>query len=195
MNATRAVRTVALTQAAAHGACPLCTGLRHHQTRLVEVTGLSKVRHLCNHHAWSLARSAPAALAAAVYRQVLDSRLKARQPSERTECDFCAELRREEEVRLHELAGRMKVPSFLEWMRQSGTLCLWHAERLCHELPPHSCGVVAEVLARTSDELREDLKKYAAHAGQGQHAGGGVLGRVAEFLVCQRGIPGEETPC
>ncbi len=69
MNGTRAVRAVALTETTAQGACPLCTVLRHHQTRLVEKSALRQVTRLCNHHAWSLARSAPAALAADVYRR------------------------------------------------------------------------------------------------------------------------------
>lgn len=194
MNGARAVRAVALTEAVAHGACPLCTVLRHHQTELVEVIGVRNASHLCNHHAWSLARSAPATLAADIYSRILNKRDKPGvQPTR--ECDFCAELRREEEERLSELVQRMKAPSFVEWMRQSGTLCLWHADRLSKRLSPEAQAVVAEILARTTDELEEDLKKCADQAKQGQHAGSGVLGRVAEFLVCQRGIPGEETPC
>lgn len=194
MNGTRAVRAVPVTEAVAHGACPLCTVLRHRQTELVEVIGVKNASHLCNHHAWSLARSAPAALAVEIYRRILDEQRKpGAQPSQ--ECGFCAELRREEEVRLNELLQRMKAPSFVEWMRQSGTLCVWHADRLSHRLPPEARAVVTEILARTVDELEEDLKKCADQARQGQHAGSGVLGRVAEFLVCQRGIPGEETPC
>jgi len=134
-------------------------------------------------------------LAAEVYRQVLDSRLKAEARSGGRVCDFCADLRREEEARLHELVESMKAPSFVGWMRQSGTLCLWHAERLTQKLPMNSRRVVAEILARTAEELQKDLEKCAVQAKQGQHSGGGVLGRAAEFLVCQRGIPGEETPC
>lgn len=194
MNGARAVRTVPVTEAAAHGACLVCTVLRHHQTQLVEVTGLPKASHLCNHHAWSLARSAPAALAAEIYRQVLDARRKQAAGAERA-CAFCVELRREEGIRLDELVERMKTPAFAEWMKRSGTLCLWHAEQLSHRLPAKVRGLLEEVLARTADELEVDLRKCAAQARHGQQTGGGVLGRVAEFLVCQRGIPGEETPC
>ncbi len=194
MNGAKAVRTVAMTEAAAHGACALCTVLRHYQTELVEVTGLRKANHLCNHHAWLLARSAPADLAARIYTQVLEARRKEGARAART-CGFCAELRREEAVRLHELVERMKVPSFAEWMRHSGTLCLWHAARLSESLP-NVRPVVDEILARTVEELEEDIRKCVVHSAKGQHhVGGGVLGRVAEYLVCQRGIPGEETPC
>jgi len=194
MSGTKAIRTVAMTQAAAHGACALCTVLRHYQTQLVEVTGLQGVTHLCNHHAWLLARSAPADLAARIYAQVLEAQRKEDAHANKV-CAFCAELRREEAVRLHELVQRMKVPSFVGWMRRSGTLCLWHASRLSESLPDVR-PVVEEILARTVEELEVDLKKCLANSAREQHnIGGGVLGRMAEYLVCQRGIPGEETPC
>jgi len=194
MSVARAVRTVPMKEAAAHGACLLCTVLRHHQMQLVEAIGVKNASQLCNHHAWSLARSAPAELAADVYKRILNDRHRPEAQPKR-ECDFCAELRREEKVRLSELVQKMNAPSFVEWMRRSGTLCLWHADRLSHILSPDLRGVVAEILARTANELEADLRKCAEQAGRGQHAGSGVLGRVAEFLVCQRGIPGEETPC
>jgi hypothetical protein len=194
MNRAKAVRTVLTTEAAAHGACLVCTALRHHQTRLTEVTGLSKASHLCNHHAWLLARSAPAALATEIYMHVLEARRRQGDCPARV-CAFCADLRREEAVRLNELVEQLKMPSFAAWMRRNGTLCLWHAHQLSHRLPTKERALVEEVLARTAEELDVDLQKCALQARHGQHAGSGVLGRVAEFLVCQRGIPGEETPC
>jgi hypothetical protein len=194
MSRTKALRGVPVTEAAAHGACVVCTALRHHQTNLVEVTGVPKARHLCNHHAWSLARSAPAALAAQIYAQVLAER-RQHPNSQENACTFCSELRREEKNKLDEVAEQMKVPSFVAWMRRSGTLCLWHGERLSHKLPPKTQSLIEEVVARTLDEIELDLQKYVVQARNGQHAGAGVLGRVAEFLVCQRGIPGEEKPC
>lgn len=194
MSGAKAIRAVPVADAAAHGACLVCTVLRHHQTRLVEVTGVPKASRVCNHHAWSLARSAPAELATDIYAQVLSEWRKNSSAIEGI-CTFCAELQREEEVRLDELVEQLKIPSFTGWMRRSGTLCLWHAGRLSHRLPAKMRFVVDEVLRRTADELEVDLQKCAAEAKLGHHAGGGVLGRVAEFLVCQRGIPGEERPC
>jgi hypothetical protein len=194
MSGTKAVRGIPMTDATAHGACALCVVLRHYQTQLVEITGLRKVSHLCNHHAWLLARSAPAALAAPIYTQVLEAQRREHGPSERI-CGFCAELRREETVRLNELAERMSMRSFAEWMRRSGTLCLWHADRLSRQ-SPEMRPIIDEILARTARELEDDLRKCVAQSSEGQHhVGGGVFGRVAEYLVCQRGIPGEETPC
>ncbi|MGO9844264.1 MAG: hypothetical protein ACLPZF_24165 [Candidatus Acidiferrales bacterium] len=161
MNGAKAVRTVPMTEAAAHGACLVCTVLRHHQTRLVEVTGVAKASHLCNHHAWLLARSAPTALAAEIYTQVLDARRKQEAPLARV-CAFCAELSREEAVRIEELVEQVKMPSFAEWMRSSGTLCLWHAHELSHRLPTKERALVEEILARTAEEL--DTPAQHAHS-------------------------------
>lgn len=194
MSGAKAIQTVAMSEAAAHGACALCTVLRHYQTQLVMASGLPRASHLCNQHAWLLARSAPAALAARIYAQVLEARRREAGRNGRV-CEFCVELRREEAVRLSELAQRMKVPSFAGWMRRSGTLCLWHAERLSQKVPGMQ-PLVDEILSRTIAELENDLAKCVGNETHEAHnVGGGVLGRVAEFLACQRGIPGEETPC
>ena len=194
MSGAKAIQTVAMTEAAAHGACALCTVLRHYQTHLVMVNGVPKASHLCNQHAWLVARSAPAALAARIYAQVLEARRR-QSGNKKLVCDFCAELRREEAVRLNELVQRMKAPAFASWMRRSGTLCQWHAQRLSQENPGIQ-PVIDEILSRTIAELEEDLVKCVGNETREAHnVGGGVLGRVAEFLACQRGIPGEETPC
>lgn len=194
MNGARAVRKYAVSEAVARGVCPVCTILRHRQTRLIEENGVPGAAHLCNHHAWSLARSAPAAVAAAVFLQSLYSRQR-EEVRKAGECDFCVALRREEEGKLKELAENMRTPAFLEWMRINGTLCLRHASKVAERLPNDARAAVTELLSRTLTELEQDLEEYSKVARQGAHAGGGVLGRAAEFLVCQRGIPGEETPC
>lgn len=194
MSGARAVQTVAMTEAVAHGACALCTVLRHYQTQVIMVRGVPSTRHLCNQHAWLVARSAPAALAARIYAQVLETRRSEQGHKERV-CDFCAELRREEAVRLGELVQQMKAPSFAGWMRRSGTLCLRHAEQLSQKVPGFQ-PIIDEILSRTIAELEEDLVKCVGHeTNEAHNVGGGVLGRVAEFLVCQRGIPGGEKPC
>lgn len=195
MNGAKAVRKYRVTEAVAHGACPICTLLRHRQTQLIEETGVPGAKHLCNHHAWALAKSAPGFIAADLLLQTLRTRRSEGMQTVQMPCDFCENLMREETHKLKELETKMQTPAFLEWMRLHGTLCLHHAKKICEQLSPEGDKVIAELLSRTWEELEEDLANYAQHASQGEHAGGGVLGRAAEFLVCQRGIPGEETPC
>jgi hypothetical protein len=104
-------------------------------------------------------------------------------------------LRSEEAGELKALAEKMEDPSFLEWMRTNGTLCLRHASKIADEIPVDARIAIAELVSRILTELEFDLEGYRKAVRLGAHSGGGVLGRAAEFLVCQRGIPGEETPC
>lgn len=195
MNGARAAHKYMVSEAVARGTCPICTMLRHRQTRLIEVRGIPNAARLCNHHAWSLARSAPAAVASKVFLQSLYARQHDEMQSEIGKCDFCDVLRQEEAGQLNELVEKMKTPVFLEWMRRNGTLCLRHASKVAERVPNDARAAVAELLSRTLTELEQDLEEYSKVARRGAHAGGGVLGRAAEFLVCQRGIPGEEKPC
>jgi hypothetical protein len=195
MSGARAVQKYSVGDAAARGVCPVCTMLRHRQTRLIEETGLPCAKNLCNHHAWALAKAAPASIAADLLLQTLRTRRSEGSQPVHTHCDVCESLLREETEKLGELAAKMETAAFLEWMRHHGTLCLHHAKKIGEQLSPEGRKVVGEVLSRTWKELEQDLANYAQLASQGEHAGGGVLGRAAEFLVCQRGIPGEETPC
>jgi hypothetical protein len=195
MNGAKTARKYSISDAVAHGVCPVCTVLRHRQTRLIEETGVPSTKHLCNHHAWALAKAAPAFIAADLLLQALRTRRTERTQVVRMPCDFCENLLHEETEKLQELATKMRTPAFLDWMRVHGTLCLQHAKKIGERLSPEGRKVIDDLLSRTWEELEQDLASYVQHASQGEHAGGGVLGRAAEFLVCQRGIPGEEKPC
>lgn len=193
MNGAKAVRKQE-KDGVARGACPLCAWLRQRQTQLIEQNGIPSAVRLCNYHAWSLARSAPASSAAEIFLHVLRAR-EADKKVEAPGCDFCEELRQEEKSKMQQLLGKMQEPAFLEWMRLRGALCLRHAGRIMSQLPQLEQAAIAELLARTATDLENDLSAYAKQAHAGGHDGGGVLGRAAEFLVSQRGIPGEEAPC
>ncbi|MGA7921687.1 MAG: hypothetical protein WCA38_18650 [Candidatus Acidiferrales bacterium] len=43
-------------------------------------------------------------------------------------------------------------------------------------------------MSRKARELEQELQEFLQHAKTGDHTGGGVLGRAAEYLVAQRGI-------
>src|SRR5271156_6377706 len=130
MNGARAVRKYELSEAVARGTCPVCTVLRHRQTQLIEEREIPDAAHLCNHHAWSMARSAPAAVASKVFLQSLYARQHDEMPGQDGKCDFCKALRQEEAGKVKELLEKMKTPVFLEWMRRTGTLCVRDADKV-----------------------------------------------------------------
>jgi hypothetical protein len=48
--------------------------------------------------------------------------------------------------------------------------------------------LVDQIVERNRVELDNELEAFPEQLQQGVHAGGGLLGRVAEFLVSQRGL-------
>jgi hypothetical protein len=48
--------------------------------------------------------------------------------------------------------------------------------------------LIDEVMERNCSEPREELEAFHEQLKLGVHAGGGLLGRVAEVLVSQRGL-------
>ena len=85
-------------------------------------------------------------------------------------------------------AREMRRKIFLEWIERYGTVCRFHGKQLIAMLPEREAAVIASLIAHNEDELKESLRTFMAKIGPGKHAGGGILGRGAEFLVAQRGL-------
>ena len=116
MSGNKADHKHGISGSVAHGACPICYPSAP-ADQLIEEDGVRGAGHLCNQHAWSLARSAPAALAAEIFLQSLYVRQQEGLQGMPAGCDFCEALRSEEAGELKALAEKMEDPSFLEWMR------------------------------------------------------------------------------
>jgi hypothetical protein len=43
-------------------------------------------------------------------------------------------------------------------------------------------------MSQKAGELEQQLRVFLQQAKKGEHAGGGILGRAAEYLVAQRGV-------
>jgi len=175
-----------VSQALARGACPICGVLKEFQSALADKIQMAGNLRLCNFHTWLLARVAPAEGVVAFYLKMLDrsSRTKVG-PSE---CDFCRRTLEEEKARLHELVQHMQRALFLESMKSQVSLCLDHAHKLEQCAPLKLRPVISEIVERTRSELKQELGAFLEQAVRGNHAGGGILGRAAEFLVSQRGL-------
>jgi hypothetical protein len=65
---------------------------------------------------------------------------------------------------------------------------VFHGREVMAKLPEDSQRSILELMTRNSGEIVEVLGDFLQQVQKGSHAGGGVLGRAAEFLVPQRGI-------
>ncbi len=177
-------------QALAKGTCPICTLVRTYQNETIERFSSAKVQSVCNYHAWAIAASSPAGEVVKLFLYMLEHAPASAgtNPEALTPCDLCTLLREHELTRLQEFAREMRRKVFLEWIERHGTVCRFHGKQLIAMLPQHEAAVIASLVAHNEDELKESLRIFMAKIGPGKHAGGGILGRVAEFLVAQRGL-------
>ncbi|MFB3916348.1 MAG: hypothetical protein ACE14M_06445 [Terriglobales bacterium] len=181
-----------VTQAVKKDTCPVCSVLRQVQTDIVKYLEPDGANVVCNFHGWAVAHAAPAESVAAIFGRLLES-LAESKPS--TRCDLCDFIREQEERTLEELSREFASRAlFVEWMRKHGSLCLRHAVLLKNRLPDALQLVVTQIVARNIAELRGELQAFNQRVRLGEHSGGGLLGRVAEFLLSQRGIIRSDFP-
>jgi hypothetical protein len=183
MKADALAQEISVSQALVRGACPICGVLKEFQSALAEKVQVHADLHLCNFHTWLLARSAPANGAAAVYLKLLEDSpaVKVVVP----DCNFCQRILEEEKLQLRDLVKQMQRDMFVQWMKSQGSLCLNHSRKLQDHAPLKMRRLIDEIVERTRAELKQELADFLKHTKQGDHAGGGILGRAAEFLVSQ----------
>lgn len=175
---------LAIAQALAKGSCPVCSVLKQFMEELVEQLEPDQATSACKTHTWALAKSAPAEVVVASFLRTLDSRLS----DAPSECGLCVKKHREESDRLAELVAEMQHRRIVEWFSRYGSLCLDHAEKLRKRVPEKLGSFIDQIVERNVAEVREELKAYREQVRQGHRAGGGLLGRAAEFLAGQRGL-------
>jgi hypothetical protein len=186
MKADALAHETSLGQVLVRGACPICGVLKDFQAGLAEKIQVGTELCLCNFHTWLLARLAPANGAAAVYLKLLEDSRAVKVGA--SDCNFCRKILEQENLQLRELVKQMQREMFLQWMKSQGSLCLNHARKLHDHSPLKMSCVIDEIVERTRAELKQELGDFLEHAKQGDHTGGGILGRAAEFLVSQRGL-------
>jgi hypothetical protein len=168
------------------GTCPVCAAIKHFQESFLERLQARQGAGLCNVHAWSVARSAPAELAASLLLHVLKS--KDWSVNSTPSCIACKNIHAEELSRLKEVTQELKGGSHGPWIKLHAKFCIRHLTELKQWLPLDLQKSIEENALRTASELEKELEEFLQQAKQGNHAGGGVLGRTAEFLVARRGI-------
>jgi hypothetical protein len=172
----------------ARWACPICSELKEFQIYLSKNLRAYECSSFCNLHAWIIANSSPAESAATLFLASVrnpDWRPSLPNPSE---CTFCKRMQIEKETRLREISEELDQPQFQEWLRQHGMLCLGHSRELAQKLPASLQQDIQETMSQKVKELERELYEFLQQAKRGDHRGGGILGRAAEYLVGQRGI-------
>ena len=185
MKAQACVHEFTMSQALVKGTCLVCGALKESQSALVDEIRIRAEVGLCNFHTWLLARSAPATDVATLYLKMLRRSSLAKVAS--SECNFCRHILQEENARLRELVRQMQRPGFLDCMKNQVSLCLDHAHKLQQCAPLKLRPVILEIVERSRCQLKQELEAFLEQVVRGNHAGGGILGRAAEFLVSQRG--------
>lgn len=177
-----------LTEALRPGACPLCAVLRDFQASCIRESDVDGIAALCNFHMWALAGAARAESAAKLFLQLLATASVNHSALSAKPCGICQRVRNEESKRLEEFAEKFAQRKFREWMNLRGAVCLPHAVKLFGRLPENLRKDLEGILQRRTAELKDDLVKLMRDAKSGQQAHEGILGRVAEALMAQRGL-------
>jgi hypothetical protein len=186
MRVSKPVELDRISQALARSGCPICAFLKNEQAALLRGRlAPDRVSSLCNFHAWALAAAIESDNAARIFLQVL-RQVGNRESS--SQCSFCARLLEQEVTQLKDLIAQMNRRLVANWMKEQGILCRLHAEHLRQLAPLKLHAMIDEIIERSRHELEAELENLLRRAAAGERAGGGVLGRAAEFLTSQRGV-------
>lgn len=172
----------------AKGTCPICAALKEFQTYFAKNLRASECAHFCNLHAWVIANSAPAESVVAMFLESMRNPFWAPSMPSPIDCDFCKRMEIEKHTRMMEIIEELDKPALRDWLHDHGMVCLRHGHELIQKMPESSRHMVEETMSRRARELEQELQEFSQHAKTGNHTGGGVLGRAAEYLVAQRGI-------
>lgn len=163
--------------------CPICALLKNLQTKLVQEGDVSEFLHLCNAHAWAIAAVRETESAARIFLSLIETC----SAQAHHECSICLRLEQEQILRTQEFVAALGRKSVLEWIAKHGVVCLPHGARLRTEAPTPARNLIDRLLEKRTSELKSALSQLLDDVSHGaQH--GGLLGRVAEHLVAQRGI-------
>lgn len=188
MSPENAASRLPIAQIVAKGSCPICAALKEFQTNLLKGLRTNECARLCNLHGWAVAHAAPAESAVAIFLEAVanpDWKPSAPNP---TECDLCKRIQSEKEIRLKEIMQELYRPKLREWLHEHGMLCCRHGRELIERMPNAMQKGIEEIMARNVGELQQELNEFLQQVRKGDHAGGGILGRAAEYLVARRGI-------
>jgi hypothetical protein len=170
------------------GGCPICTALKEFQSYFLKHLRAYECARFCNLHAWVVANSSPAESVATLFLEsVRNPHWRPSLPNP-SDCDFCKRMEIEKQTRMAEIIEEFDPLTSQKWMREHGLLCFRHGRELIEKLPSAWRSEMEQTMSQKVGELEKELDEFLQHAKRGEHRGGGILGRAAEYLVAQRGI-------
>jgi predicted RNA-binding protein YlxR (DUF448 family) len=188
MKTEAASERMPIARIAVKGSCPVCAAVKHFQESLLMNLRTEKGARLCNVHAWTLAKSAPAEVAASVFLIALKSTERSADSPSPSSCIACKKVHEEEVLRIKEVSEELKNSTLGVWLKEHARFCIRHLSAMKQLVTGALQKTIEETAINTASELVKELEEFLQQAKLGTHAGGGVLGRAAEFLVAQRGI-------
>jgi hypothetical protein len=189
MRAESAFERQPISSLAVKGSCPVCCAVKHFHESLAGRLQIVAQPQLCNFHAWLLAKSAQAEVAASLFLNALRTKERIVISGSPSSCIGCAKIHEEEVERLKEVAGDLERNSLTGmWLKDHARFCLRHMQKLRNQMSASLQKTLDEMSTRGAAELEVELREFLQQSRRGDHSGGGVLGRAAEFLVGQRGI-------
>jgi hypothetical protein len=178
-----------ISSLAVKGSCPVCGAVKHFQESLPRRLRADAQPQLCNFHTWLLAKSAQAEVAASLFLNALRAKEGIATSASASSCAGCRKIHEEEVERLKEVTGELERNSHTGmWLKEHARFCLRHMLELKKQVPASLQKPLDEMSSRGVAGLELELREFLQQARLGDHSGGGVLGRAAEFLVAQRGI-------
>jgi hypothetical protein len=166
--------------------CPICTFLRNEQSGLLQ-GGIETPPGLCNFHAWGIAAVQDATSAARLFLASLD-RLEGSSGESHGECSICSRLREQESAAIADLTASANRSTLDAWFRHSGGFCVAHSHNFRAKAPLRAISLLNQSDAAKKRELRNALISLATQSSADNADHRGILGRVAEYLVSQRGL-------
>ena len=165
--------------------CPFCRFLKDFQAIHLQGDSAKEIRHVCNFHAWGIAAVQDAQGAVEVFLGLVneDGFISEQRP----DCDVCRKVRDEEDLRIRELVTLLGRPDIVKWLRMEAVFCIPHALKLRQKVPLTLTARIDMIIENYREQLREELLQLRNNPGP-DRSGWGALGRVAEFLVAQRGL-------
>jgi hypothetical protein len=167
--------------------CPVCTFLKNEQASLLQ-KGSDSSGMLCNAHTWGFAAVSDARIAAPALLRFLEHGINyvGENPEE---CWVCARLQLVESAALSDLSSSANQSALITWLEDSGALCAPHSSKVKRHLDPQTANLINESDLRKRSDLITALKALMSQDESRASEQLGTLGRAAEYLVAQRGLP------